>query len=108
MLDDGSHGSKNEIAVQTILRVTERRDDAYGVADSETCYAAADGINLTGSLQTELCGKGRRRTVGGCTEVDLRAIQPDRLRPNSDFPGSRFRCGDIHDLEDLRGPRLIK
>src|SRR5580692_2520287 len=108
MLDDGPRGSKNKIAVQTILRVTERRDDAYGVADSETRYAAADGINLTGSLQTELCRKGRRRTVGGCTEVDLGAIEADRLHPNSDFLGSWFRCGDLYDLEDLRGARLIK
>ena len=57
MLDDGPRGSKNEIAVQTILCVTERRDHAYGVADSKTCYAVADSINLTGSLQTELSGK---------------------------------------------------
>ena len=104
MLDDGPRGSKNEIAVQTILRVTERRDDAYGIPDSETCYAAADGINLTGSLQTELCGKGRRRNVGRCTEVDLRAIEPDGLQPNSDSPAPGSGVGTSTILRTSAGP----
>jgi hypothetical protein len=74
-------------------------------SDRRSCNAlsSADGIDCTGSLQTELCRKGGgRRTIGGCTEADLRAIEPNRLHPKPDFPGSRFRCGD------LRGSRFIE
>ena len=57
MLDDGPRGSKYEISVQTVLRVTECRDDAYGIPDSEPCYASTDGIDRTGSPKPSCAGK---------------------------------------------------